>query len=129
MQRTWEYTHLGYVAHAKSVRIANSATRHSGEEAEVVSKQESLLNLNADANKLEVTYAWNENVTKLKDNKSQAISFQKSVERKLTKQGDLQAYNDEIQKNIDKGYLVKLGKEDLEDYEGPIYYVSHHPVY
>ena len=101
----------------------------SRDEAEVVSKQESLMMLNETEHKFEVQYAWNQNVNKLKDNQGQAVSFQKSVEKKLLKQGELSAYNAELQKNIDKGYLVKLGEEDLLKYMGPVSYVSHHPVY
>ena len=92
----------------------------SRDEAEVVAKQESLMTHNKTEKKIEVQYAWNENLH---------IAFQKSVEKKLIKQNELEAYNAEIKKKIDKGYLVKLEKDDLQDYKGPISYVSHHPVY
>ena len=101
----------------------------SRDEAEVVAKQESLMSHNTTEKKIEVQYAWNENLHLLRANKTQAIGFQKSVERKLIKQDELDSYNAEIKKNIENGYLVKLGAEDLENYKGPISYVSHHPVY
>ena len=79
----------------------------SRDEAEVVAKQESLMHLNEAEKKIEVKYAWNENLHCLGDNMKQAISFQKSVERKLLKQGELDPYNAELQKNIAKGFLKK----------------------
>ena len=52
-----------------------------------------------------------------------------SVEKKLLKENDLELYNEELRKVIEKGHLSKMSKEELETYNGPISYVSHHPVY
>ena len=54
-------------------------------------------------------------VLKLTDNKTQAIGFQKSVEKKLKKDNNLDLYNKALKRAIDKGYIVKLGKNDIEE--------------
>ena len=51
------------------------------------------------------------------------------MEKKLIKDEKLEAYNEELQKAVDKGYMVELDKADLIDYEGPVSYVTHFPVY
>ena len=68
-------------------------------------------------------------VLKLTDNKTQAIGFQKSVEKKLKKDNNLDIYNKALKRAIDKGYIVKLGKSDIQEYSGPVSYVTHFPVY
>ncbi len=74
--------------------------------------------------RVEVSYAWTSDVLQLTDNKNQAIGFQKSVERKLRKQGEMELYNKELQKAISLGYLVELDDQELENYQGPVSYVS-----
>ena len=51
------------------------------------------------------------------------------MEHKLLKQGDISSYNEELWKAVRKGYLKKLGDEDLVSCQGPISNVAHHPVY
>ena len=95
----------------------------------VVEKQESLLKLDSEKSQVHASYAWTEDVLGLTDNKHQAVGFQKSVEKKLIKNGELKQYNQELHKALEKGYLVELGPEDLVEYSGPVCYVSHFPVY
>ena len=98
-------------------------------EKEVVEKQQSLLVFNKEDQRVEASYVWTEDVLKLRDNKSQAVGFEKSVEKKLIREEKLEAYNEELRKAIEKGFLVELGEDDLVHYEGPVSYVSHFPVY
>ena len=86
----------------------------SKEEREVVDRQKQLLNLNKDTGILEAQYAFTEDVFKLKDNFGQGIAFQKSIEKKLLKSGDIDAYNAEIQKVLDKGHIAEMTEEDIE---------------
>ena len=44
---------------------------------------------------MEVAYAFTEEVVKLEDNVGQGIAFQRSIEKKLIKEGALEAYNNE----------------------------------
>ena len=39
-----------------------------------------------------------------------------------------EAYNMELRKFIDRGAITKLSQDELENYKGPISYVSHHGV-
>ncbi len=78
------------------------------EEAAVVEKQESLMKIDKSESRVEVSYAWTSDVLQLTDNKNHAIGFQKSVERKLRKQGEMELYNKELQKAISLGYLVNM---------------------
>ena len=76
------------------------------------------------------SYPWTEDVAKLTDNIGQAISFQASVEKKLLRDKDLlAAYNSELQKFIDRGAIVRLSQEEIDNYGGPVSYVSHHAVF
>ena len=70
-----------------------------------------------------------ENVLKLSDNKDQAVGPQKYVENMLIKNDNIDPYNEEFKKALDKGYIVKLGDRDLVKYQEPVSYVSHFPVY
>ena len=95
----------------------------------MVEKQQSLFVLNESEQRIDATYAWTEDVLKLRDNKGQAIGFEKSVEKKLISEDKMNEYNEELRKAVEKGYLVKLEKEDLDKYKGPVSYVTHFPVY
>ena len=95
-----------------------------------MTKQESRIRFNEELNRTEVDYLFTENIFLLKDNKGQAIGFQKGIEKKLKKNPDeLNQYNAELKKAIDRGYVKKLNDEDLLDWKGPVSYISHHPVY
>ena len=87
------------------------------------------MTLNEDENKIHVQYLFTEDVLRLTDNKGQAIGYQRSVERKLIKKGEIDQYNEELRSSLNKGYLKKLENDDLQEYKGPISYVGHHPVY
>ena len=75
-------------------------------------------------------YPWTEEVYKLTDNLRQAIKVQSSVERRLRKDEKmLEAYNDEFRKFIDRGAISRILQPELDEYTGPISYVTHLPVY
>ena len=83
----------------------------------------------AEAKRVSVSYPWTEDVCKLSDNLNQAIAFQSSVERKLLRDKTLMdAYNQELQKFLDRGAIVKLSQQEIDAYNGPVSYVSHHAV-
>ena len=76
---------------------------------------------------MEAAYAWTEDVYRLQDNIGQAIGVQKSIEKKLKKNGDLQAYNAEVQKLIDKKHITELTAEEEDKCKDlPVSYISHH---
>ena len=70
----------------------------------VVRRLEDLIKYDAVSKKVSVSYPWTEDVTKLTDNIGQAISIQKSCERRLLKNPILMdAYNAELRKSMDRG--------------------------
>ena len=100
------------------------------EENEVVERQDSLIKLNSEKGYMEAEYAFTENVMSLQDNIGQGIAFQKSIEKKLLKDGSLESYNAEVQKVLEKGHVKEMTKEDLDQCKDlPTSYISHHPVY
>ena len=102
----------------------------SREKDAVVRRVEDSIQYDAEAHKVSVSYPWTEDVKKLTDNIGQAIAFQSSIERKLLKdKGLMDAYNLELKKFIDRGAIVKLSQQELDEYSGPVSYVSHHGVH
>ena len=99
------------------------------EQLKVVEKQESLMTLDKANKCIETSYAWTENVHDLKDNRGQAIAFQRSIEKKLIKDNELDLYNEEVKKVVEKEHLRKMSPDEIARYTGPVSYVSHFPVY
>ena len=96
----------------------------------VVRRVEDLMTYDAVQKKISVSYPWTEDIKKLTDNIGQAISFQKSCEKRLLKNPALlEAYNSELRKFIDRGAIVPLTQEEIDAYDGPVSYVAHHDVH
>ena len=49
-------------------------------------------------------------------------------ESRLINSGQLDYYNKEFQKYLDRGAAVKLTKQEIEEWKGPVNYISHHGV-
>ena len=64
----------------------------------------------------------------LPNNRGAAVRVAEKVWNSLKKDGLLPAYNEQVQQILDRKAAVKLSKEEMEDYEGPFQYISHHPV-
>ena len=47
----------------------------------------------------------------------------------MIRDGEIELYNNELRKVVDKGHLAKLSDEEIENHDGPMSYISHHPVY
>ena len=52
----------------------------------------------------------------------------KNQEKRLEKLGLLSLYNEELRKYVDRGVIVKLSKQDMDEWRGPCNYISHHMV-
>ena len=104
----------------------------SREEEEVVKRVEESIKYDEKNQRVSVSYPWTEDVCKLTDNVKQAIGCQKSLEDRLSKNGEMKFYNEELKKFWDRGAIVNLSREEIESYEatgGPVNYVSHHGVH
>ena len=60
----------------------------------------------------------------LKDNREQAIGLMKSLEKRLRKRNYGEKFNEQIAEFISRNVLVEITKKEMEEYEGPVCYVS-----
>jgi len=75
------------------------------------------------------SYPWIKDPANLPDNKSIAIKMLESTERRLLKSPDhAKVYQEQIEDMITRGVSRKLTTEELDAYDGPVYYISHHEV-
>lgn len=99
------------------------------EEAEVVRRQEQKMKVDQVEKCIHLEYVWTEDVNQLRDNIGQVIPIQASLEKRLTKDGMLPAYNAELRKAIESGAVVELTKDEVRRWTGPVSYCAHHAVY
>ena len=64
----------------------------------------------------------------LPNNRAVVIKMAEKQEKRLVSSGHLAKYNQEFQKYLDRGAAVKLSKEDIRNWRGPVNYISHHGV-
>ena len=102
----------------------------SREREMVVRRIEDQMKYNEDTKRITVAYPWTEDVVKLTDNVNQVVRAQRGVETRLLRDpAMMEFYNSELQKFIDRGAIRKLSQEELDGYNGPVSYVTHHPVF
>ncbi|XP_033646409.1 uncharacterized protein LOC117305639 [Asterias rubens] len=76
-----------------------------------------------------VPYQWKRDPKELPDNKRQAMAKLLSIEKKLQKEGNnAQLYDDQMKEMEKKRFSRKLSTEEMKKYDGPVHYISHHPV-
>ena len=64
----------------------------------------------------------------LPNNRRCVVKMAEKMEARLLKSGQLSYYNKEFQKVLDRGAVVKLSQEEIENWKGPVNYISHHGV-
>jgi hypothetical protein len=64
----------------------------------------------------------------LSDNRGQVIAMASGMERRLIRAGQLEAYNEEMAAFIERGVFRELNKEEMDAWDGPFNYISHHGV-
>ena len=64
----------------------------------------------------------------LSNNRASAVAVAEKVWRGLKKDNLLSTYNEQVQQILDRGAAVKLSKQEMEEYVGPVQYISHHGV-
>ena len=80
----------------------------SREKEMVVRRVEDSIKYDEKLKKVTVGYPWTEEVYKLSDNLQQAKNFQASVERRLLRDGDLEFYNSELRKFINREWITRF---------------------
>ena len=73
--------------------------------------------------------SWKCHPALLPDNKSQARKKLEATERRLMKNTEhAQAYDKQKVEMSEMAFSQQLSKQELEEYNGPIQYISHHEV-
>ena len=98
-------------------------SRKDQDELDILKKSVKLIN-----GQLQVTYPFSRDPRCLPNNRSVVVKMAASQEKRLIKSGHHSYYNSELKKYIDRGAAVKLSKQDLAEWKGPINYISHHGV-
>ena len=76
-----------------------------------------------------IPYPWKKDPNLLPDNKLQALKRLETTERRLQKNPDQAlAYNNQMVEMEEMGFARKLSNEEIDHYEGPVHYISHHAV-
>ena len=74
-------------------------------------------------------YPWIRHPKELPNNYTAAFAMLKSTERRLKKNANhMELYKQQIQDMLDRGVAMKILRDELQSYEGPVYYLSHHEV-
>ena len=107
-----------------SVR-SQEMTRREQEELGMIEK-----NLQVDSNTKTATFRYPviKDLSILTDNRRQAIQMIKGLESRLIKKGEMADYNQELRGFVDRGVLRELSPKELEEWSGPVNYISHHGV-
>ena len=109
-------------------------TRKEQDELEMLQKN---LVHDEDKEQVSVTYPIIGDIAKMRDNRYQAISMAKGLEKKMKKKGQLDDYNAVFKEFVERGVLVPVQPEDLESWkeqrnenalDGVVHYISHHGV-
>ena len=75
------------------------------------------------------TYPWIKDPKELHDNYYLARKMLESTERRLSRDvAHAQVYDKQIIDLLDRDVARKLTREELDDYDGPRYYLTHHEV-
>ena len=76
-----------------------------------------------------IPYPWAKDPSSLPDNKNQAVKRLESTERRLLKNPDqATAYDNQMVEMEEMKFARKLSNEEIENYKGPVHYISHHAV-
>ena len=76
-----------------------------------------------------IPYPWEKDPKSLPDNKYQAVKRLELMERRLAKKPDqATAYDNQMKEMETLKFARKLSKEEMENYKGPVHYISHHAV-
>jgi Pao retrotransposon peptidase len=70
------------------------------------------------------TYPTVKDPSELKNNYGQALSCMLSLEKRLKRNGQLDCFNEQFKDTVSRGVFRKLSKQEAEQYDGPINYIT-----
>ena len=74
-------------------------------------------------------YPWIRSPNELPDNYFSALAMLRSTERRIKRDQKLSdIYSSQVKDMIERNVARKLTPEEISDYNGPWYYISHHEV-
>ena len=82
------------------------------------------LTFDSEKQKWTTSYPFVTSPTVLQNNYSQAVACMKSLEAKLKKQNRLAEFNDAFKDIVDRGVFKELSSQAIDDWKGPINYIS-----
>ena len=84
--------------------------------------------LNPVTRKILVQYPFKPAAYQQRSNHGQAIAVQSNFERSLIRDNLVASYDDEMQKAVSAGSVVKLSVQEMKEGDGPIHYLAYFPV-
>ena len=79
--------------------------------------------------KLTASYPWTPAADKMVSNRGQAMAIQEKVEARAVACGQHERLVEAVQTMIDSGALRQLSQFEMDNYRGPVHYVTIFPVY
>ena len=107
--------------------VAERIIRSRQDEEELVMLKKGM-KVDREAKTCNVTYAFIKDPNLLENNRHRAKAFQLKQEKVQKKQGVYEAFQEEFESYVKRGAIVKLGREDLVNYKGPVSYITYHSV-
>lgn len=82
------------------------------------------LTLNLDEKRWHVQYPFKEDPSTIRNNYNQAYACLTSLEKRLQKQGQWEKFEEQFDDAVKRGVFVKLSQYEIENYSGPVNYVT-----
>ena len=98
-------------------------SRQAQEDLEALKKATKLVN-----GEIHVQYQFKKDPRSLPNNRNAAVRIAEKLEKRLVAAGHLDYYNQELKKYFDRGAAVQLSQEEIDSWQGPVNYISHHGV-
>lgn len=84
---------------------------------------------NLEGNKWTMNYPWKKDPKQLPNNYTQVVKKMETTERRLRSKPDYaESYNSQITEMEEMRFSRKLTKKEIEEWDGPVHYISHHAV-
>ena len=97
-------------------------------EAAELALVESCIKFDPEEKTVKFSYPYIKDISRLQNNYLQVVAMEAGVEKRLHKWGRRTEYDDEMQGYLERGAFVKLTQQEIDEWTGPVNYISHHGV-